>query len=278
MVREYAREHQSEFASEQDAFLGGVIAGIAGSEGSRIAVLLATVDTGSVDRFFDPEEAGHRFCLFPLAMRICGGHSDGEQVFLAEARLNCGVSAVMRNSLPGLFHVTTAAGWEQIAIDGRIIAGVDLCSGGRHDTQIMVSPPYPDDLSDSKRLEKGPRNAGQVIISIDPAGLVLGDARINQQGYILQRSPIPWRFVDYAMRIIYTQDGVQTEFLMLNADFGQPEIIEGTGCSIAEWYRKVHGVPAWGKYNLGKPAALTDKEAYARVADIVSKSERGPNG
>ena len=60
MAREYAKMHQSQFGTDQDAFLGGVIAGIAGSQGSRIAVLLATDDTGSVDRYFDPEEAGRR--------------------------------------------------------------------------------------------------------------------------------------------------------------------------------------------------------------------------
>ena len=81
MAREYAEYHRALFRSEAYAILGGVIAGIAGSEGSRIAVLLATVDTGSVDRFWVPEEAGMRYCLFPVAMRICGGHSDGQQVF-----------------------------------------------------------------------------------------------------------------------------------------------------------------------------------------------------
>ena len=147
MVREYAKTHRARFATDMDAFMGG-------SDGSRIAVLLATVDTGSVERFFVPEEAGMRYCLFPVDICICGGHSDGEQVFLEEHRLNCRVSEVMRNSLPGLFHVTAAAGWDQIAIDGRIVAGVDLCAGGRHDTHMMVSPPYPDDLADARRLEK----------------------------------------------------------------------------------------------------------------------------
>ena len=58
MVRDYARAYRHLFESDMDAFLGGVIAGICGSKGGRIAVLLATVDTGSVDRYFVPEEAG----------------------------------------------------------------------------------------------------------------------------------------------------------------------------------------------------------------------------
>ena len=84
MVREYARMHRHQFGSDRDACLGGVIAGIAGSKGSRIAVLLATVDTGAVDRFFVPEDAGMRYCLLPVAMRVCGGHTTGQQQFLEE--------------------------------------------------------------------------------------------------------------------------------------------------------------------------------------------------
>ena len=90
--------------------------------------------------------------------------------------MNCRMSEVLRNSLPGLLHLSTEAGWDQIALDGRVVAGIDL------DIHMMVSPPYPDDLAGSERLLKGPKNAGYVVISIDPAGLQLGDARINQQG------------------------------------------------------------------------------------------------
>ena len=94
--------------------------------------------------------------------------------------MNCRMSEVVRSSFPGLLHVTTAAGWDQIAIDGRIVAGIDLFSGGRYDIHSMVSPPYPDDLSGSGRLDKGPKHAGYVVISIDPAALQMGDARIKQ--------------------------------------------------------------------------------------------------
>ena len=84
MVREYAKTHRHQFGSDMDAFVGGVIAGISGSKGGRISALLAVVDTGSVDRYFAPEEAGMRYCTQPVAVRICGGHSVQHQVFLEE--------------------------------------------------------------------------------------------------------------------------------------------------------------------------------------------------
>ena len=176
-----------------------------------MSVLLAVVDTGSVDRYFVPEEAGMRYCTQPVAMRIRGGHTTHHQVFLEEYRMNCRMSEIMRNSLPGLFHVTTPAGWDQIALDGQVVAGIDLNYGGRYDIHMMVSPPYPDDLAVSERLLKGPRKTEYVVMSINPAGLQMGDARINQQGYVLQRTPTDWRHLDYALRLLPVHGGYDVE-------------------------------------------------------------------
>ena len=130
-----------------------------------------------------------RYCIKPVAVRICGGHSAQHQALLEDYRMNCRMGEILRNFLPGLFHVTTPAGWDQIALDGQVVAGIDLDYGGGYDIHMMVSPPYPDDLALSERLLKGPRNTEYVVISINPAGLQMGDARINQQGYVLQRTP-----------------------------------------------------------------------------------------
>ena len=147
-----------------------------------------------------------------------------------------------------------------------MVAGIDLDFGGRYDIHMMVSPPYPDDLALSERLLKGPRNTEWVVISINPAGLQMGDARINQEGYVLQHTPIDWRHLDYALRLLPVHGGYDVGFLMINADFGQPEIIEGTGCHTSEWSRIVSRMPAWVRYCQGKPPVLSEREAYAQVS------------
>ena len=95
LAEEYAHHNLHEFRTQEQAFLGGSVAGVAGTPGGRVAVLLAAVDTGACDRFYEPEEGGMRYCLRPLAMRICEGHSERDHLFLEELRMNCRLTEPM---------------------------------------------------------------------------------------------------------------------------------------------------------------------------------------
>jgi len=105
----------------------------------------------------------------------------------------------MCKTIPGLFHVTSELGWSGIIKEGKIVPGVDLHYSGRYDIHMLIAPPYPDDLAASGRLHKGDRRGRCVILSINPEGLRLGDARLNQQGFVLRHTPISWGHIDYAM-------------------------------------------------------------------------------
>ena len=122
------------------------------------------------------------------------------------------------HKIPGLFHVTTEIAWIQILQDG-LKAGIDLPrsrnGGGRADIHMLVVPPYPKDQFKNKRLDKM-WNTGYgtvVVISNRKEALDLDDARINQQGVVLQRTPIPPSQIDYAIRIHMTESSVTCTYL-----------------------------------------------------------------
>ena len=98
-VKEHAGEHRDFFGPELDAVMGGVVAGVAGSKGGRVAVLLATVDTDHAADTSSQNEQVKRYCIMPVAMRMCGGQSIGDQHFLAELNLNCRITEGMRTAI-----------------------------------------------------------------------------------------------------------------------------------------------------------------------------------
>ena len=152
--------------------------------------------------------------------------------------MNCRVAAPMSDAMPGVFHVTNLTAWREIVQDGAIVAGVDLCDGGRYDIHVCIAPPWPNDAMTQRTQKKFNRTGDvAVIISLQSRALALGDVRINQQGYVLQRAPILWGHIDYAIMMEVTPDGGVATALFLHGDFGQPEVVANTGCSKAEWNR-----------------------------------------
>ncbi len=95
-----------------------------------------------------------------------------------------------------MFHVTTTEAWSQILQEG-FKPGIDLSKvgrkGGRADIHLLVVPPYPNDKRNNERLSKMWRKGFEevIVICIKKDALNMKEARINQQGVILQGTKIP---------------------------------------------------------------------------------------
>ena len=136
-----------------------------------------------------------RCYLRPVALRACGGNSDQNQKFLRESRYNLRVSPELLQRVPGLFHVTTEQAWGSILREG-LKAGADLVNrgrqGGRCDIHLLTSHPVSDKFKNERLRKMRDKNYTRIVlVSLVPEAIDLSSARINQQGVILQRTPIP---------------------------------------------------------------------------------------
>ena len=75
-----------------------------------------------------------------------------------------------------------------------------------------------------------------VVLSIKIEALDLTNARINQQGVVLQRTPIEPDKIDYALKITQTPEGqTRCEWLFASNVRGNVEVVRKTGAPLAEW-------------------------------------------
>ncbi len=164
------------------ALAAALVAGASQSRGCRVTVLYTVVQIANNGNVVDPGErpvgSTTQYPLMPVAMRFCSGHDLGQQPHVDLRRLNTIMTPEMVDKL------------QPILRDGLQPGGIVAGDRERGRAAIHTTPTPPQIIPwDGNRRFKQLYHPGIFqcyVISIRPDGLVTGDARINQQGFILQ--------------------------------------------------------------------------------------------
>ena len=163
-----------------------------------------------------------------------------KQPFLNWDRFDARVTSAHVQQMAGLFHVTTQERFADILKEG-LKPGINLTETGRGrvDIHILLAPPQSHDVLNNQRIQKmwskGYREV--VVICIKLEALDFANARINQQGVVLQRSCIPPNMIDYAIKVTEDQGNHRCEWLYACEVKGEVEAVRETGFPLSEWRR-----------------------------------------
>jgi len=161
------------------------------------------------------------------------------QRFIRESRFNLRVTPTIMRCVPGLFHITTDDAWGAILRDG-IKPGAQLPPVGRNegrcDIHLLTAHPVKDQLQNrrlTKMWNKGYMRV--VVVSLLPSAIDLDTARINQQGVVMQRTPISPSTFDYACVIDMNSNPYEFTCLFLGGISEQVSTIHTIGSPYSEW-------------------------------------------
>ena len=103
---------------------------------------------------------------------------------------------------------------------------------------MLVVPPYPTDKLNNERLIKMYRKEFEevIVFCIKKDALNMTEARINQQGVVLQGTMIPPTMFDYALRINMTTLPYVSNFVYAQGIEGVRVPLKGKGAPLKEWY------------------------------------------
>ena len=204
------RLNQYKFPTIELTLAAGVVAGVCGSRGGRVTVLYTVVEITEEQQVLDPKD---RFSgtttiypLMPVGIRFCAGHDLTNQPFVDVSRLNTALTPPMVIRLGGLFHVAPTDKMCNILKFGlqsgrKIAENEGYAMRGREDIHMNILPPH---LVGSQKLKKLKvhGHVDCIVISLCKTGLKPGEARLNQQGFVLQSATIEPKHIDYIVNYL----------------------------------------------------------------------------